>query len=237
MKKRGIEFELSADYALFSDPSTRVGGEKCSYQVPTYESLRGATASIYWKPSIIWIIDEVRIMNRIRTETMGVRLAKYHACDKTQLSYFTYLKDVRYQVRAHFEWNDDYPELDYDHIPEKHLAIAKRSVARGGRRDVFLGTRECQAEVKPCVFGESRGYYDGQTMPFGLMYHGITYTPNGKYIRFWTPQMKDGVIHFTRPDKCSLTRPAGKSGTMRGSMFSGLAEFTEEEFEEFREVV
>ena len=40
---RDIEFELVGDYALFSDPLTRPGGEKNSLIVPTYEALRGAT--------------------------------------------------------------------------------------------------------------------------------------------------------------------------------------------------
>ena len=31
-----VEFKVSGDYALFSDPLTRVGGEKFSYQVPSY---------------------------------------------------------------------------------------------------------------------------------------------------------------------------------------------------------
>lgn len=35
-----VEFEVYGDYALFSDPIMRVGGEKCSYQVPTYEALK-----------------------------------------------------------------------------------------------------------------------------------------------------------------------------------------------------
>lgn len=33
-----IEFQVTGDYAMFSDPVTRMGGEKCSYQVPTYEA-------------------------------------------------------------------------------------------------------------------------------------------------------------------------------------------------------
>lgn len=47
-----VEFQVSGDYALFSDPLTRVGGEKFSYQVPTYESLKGIMASVYWKPTL-----------------------------------------------------------------------------------------------------------------------------------------------------------------------------------------
>ena len=36
-----IEFEVYGPYALFSDPVMRVGGEKTSYHIPTYEALRG----------------------------------------------------------------------------------------------------------------------------------------------------------------------------------------------------
>ena len=38
-----VEFEVTGDYALFSDPIMRVGGEKCSYQVPTYEALKASS--------------------------------------------------------------------------------------------------------------------------------------------------------------------------------------------------
>ena len=34
-----IEFEVYGEYALFSDPITRVGGEKFTYQIPTYEAI------------------------------------------------------------------------------------------------------------------------------------------------------------------------------------------------------
>ena len=64
---------MSGAYALFSEPVTRVGGEKSSYMVPTYEALKGILHSIYWKPTIIWIVDEVRVMNPIQTETKGIR--------------------------------------------------------------------------------------------------------------------------------------------------------------------
>ena len=59
-----VEFEVYGNYALFSDPIMRVGGEKCSYQVPTYEALKGVLMSAYWKPTIIWYIDKVRVMKQ-----------------------------------------------------------------------------------------------------------------------------------------------------------------------------
>jgi CRISPR-associated Cas5-like protein len=47
-----VEFKVSGRYALFSDPINRIGGEKFSYQVPTYQALKGILESVYWKPTI-----------------------------------------------------------------------------------------------------------------------------------------------------------------------------------------
>ncbi len=210
-----VEFEVYGDYALFSDPITRVGGEKCSYQIPTYEALKGILSSIYWKPTLIWYIDRVRIMNQIQTEVKGIRPIKY-STKGNDLSYYTYLKNVRYQVQAHFEWNENRPELMQDRNENKHHNIAKRSIEKGGRRDIFLGTRECQGYVEPCSFGSGSGKYDDvEELSFGTMYHGITYADEaysdetrGKMtVRFWQPVMKQGVITFLRPEKCTMTKP------------------------------
>ena len=37
---------------MFTDPITKIGGEKCSYHIPTYEAVKGILKSIYWKPNI-----------------------------------------------------------------------------------------------------------------------------------------------------------------------------------------
>lgn len=216
--KNIVEFEVFGDYALFSDPITRVGGEKFTYQVPTYEALKGVLQSVFWKPTLIWVIDSVRVMNQIQTETKGIRPIKYqHGPNETgnDLSYYTYLKDCRYQVRAHFIWNENRPELQGDRNENKHHNIAKRMIERGGRRDIFLGTRECQADVRPCIFGEGTGFYDNTPqLDFGMMYHGITYadeayseeTRGMLTVRLWRAVMKQGVIEFLLPQEC-LHRP------------------------------
>ena len=41
-----IEFEVCGDYALFSDVLTRPSGEKCTYDIPTYEAIKGIVHSI-----------------------------------------------------------------------------------------------------------------------------------------------------------------------------------------------
>ena len=47
MYNNSVELTVYGDYALFSDPITRVGGEKWSYQIPTYEALKGILSSVY----------------------------------------------------------------------------------------------------------------------------------------------------------------------------------------------
>ena len=232
-----VEFCVYGDYALFSDPITRVGGEKCSYQIPTYEAIKGILASVYWKPTIIWYIDKVRVMNQIQTEVKGIRPIKYQQ-GGNDLSYYNYLKKCRYQVQAHFEWNMNRPELASDRNENKHHNIAKRMIEKGGRRDIFLGTRECQGYVEPCRFGEGAGFYDNlNQLAFGLMYHGITYpdesyseeTKNRMTINMWYPVMKNGVIEYLRPQKCPIHKPIHKMEMKKfdDKNFSGTDEFEE----------
>ena len=203
-----VTFKVSGRNALFTDPMTKLGGENLSYPVPTYEALKGIMESIYWKPTIRWVIDEVRIMNPIKMEAKSTKPIMYDG--NSSLAYHTYLSDVQYQVRAHFIQNPDRPDLAHDYNEGKHLSIAKRAIKNGGRMSTFLGTRECQAFVEPCVFGEDEGFYDNYGhYSFGLMTHGFNY-PNRESdeltSRFWTVSMKDGVIKFPKPEECTIVK-------------------------------
>lgn len=68
-----ITFKVYGRRALFTDPITRIGGEKSSYSVPTYQALKGIVESVFWRPTIIWYIDEMRVMKAIRTQECGVK--------------------------------------------------------------------------------------------------------------------------------------------------------------------
>ena len=208
--RNAIEFKVFGRMALFTDPITKIGGERASYSVPTYQALKGITESIYWKPTFYWVVDEVRIMNRIATQSRGVKPLKY-SDDGNDLSIYTYLSNVCYQVRAHFEFNLHRKELAGDRDENKHHNIAKRMVERGGRRDIFLGTRECQGYVEPVNYGEGTGYYDDAgEMPLGTMFHGFNYVDETGgdmlQVRLWQPVMDGGVIRFLRPEECTLVR-------------------------------
>ncbi len=208
--RNSIEFEVFGDYALFTDPLTKLGGEKLSYQVPTYQALKGIIESIYWKPTLLFIVDEVRIMKPIRMESKGIRPIDYGGGNT--LANYTYLRDVRYQVRAHFIFNPHRPDMAYDRNEHKHHNILKRSLKAGGRRDIFLGARECQGYVEPCEFGSGEGFYDNYDgdIHFGTMVHGINYPDetgrNQMETRLWNPVMRDGIIRFKTPEECTQVR-------------------------------
>ncbi len=115
-------------------------------------------------------------------------------------------------MRAHFEFNYNRPELEFDRNEGKHFNIMKRALKAGGRRDIFLGARECQAYVEPCEFGKGPGYYDDQgTQHLGTMVHGFNYPDetgrNQFEVRLWSAVMEQGYIKFPRPEKCTIIRP------------------------------
>jgi len=212
-----------------------MGGEKCSYHIPTYEALKGILKSVYWKPTLIWILDEVRIIKPIKTEVKSVKPLNYGGVfpamrdlSKKQESFntlamYTYLADVEYQVKAHFEWNRFRKDMAGDRIDGKHFQIANRMIGKGGRQDIFLGTRECQGYVEPCNYGEEAGAYDNiERLDYGIQFHGFDYPDetgktdkdgkldeSGEYrlhSRFWKPVMQRGVIKFIRPEECIMRK-------------------------------
>ena len=148
-------------------------------------------------------------MKAIRTQSRNIRPINFSGGNS--LSIYNYLFDVEYQVQARFIWNTHREDLMQDRNENKHYFTAKRMVERGGRRDVFLGTRECQGYVEPCQFGEAEGFYDHYgELSFDLMFHGFDYPDEiGKdefYARFWRPKMENGVITFIRPEECTIKK-------------------------------
>ena len=103
-------------------------------------------------------------------------------------------------------------------------------IARGGRRDVFLGTRECQGYVEPCAFSEEAGFYDDypDELAFGLMFHGFDYPDEAGddsfCARFWRPRMVKGVVDFVRPDDPANIRKRIRSMKANPPASVGLAE-------------
>lgn len=215
MESSQFAFEVSGAYALFSDPLAAQRTRRQSYDVPTYEALKGVAKAVYWKPTFNVLIDGVRIMNPISFEDRKLLEYAWGAKGETRnIKHAVYLRDVRYQVLAHFVWNESRPEYEKDRDLVKHKRSMEKWISRGGHRDVYLGTRECQADVKPCEFGSGDGYYDkgsGHENPeLGVMYFGYTYPDEAilqedkgyKTIRFFNAHMENGYIRFPDIQEC-----------------------------------
>lgn len=217
-KSNPFYMKVFGEYAMFTDPMTKGGGEKFTYQVPTYQALKGIVEACYWKPTLYYVIDEVKILKPIKTETKGILSPMKNG--KKDLNYHTYLKDVEYLIKYHFEWNKNRENLAYDRNEKKHEQILLRSMKRGGRRDVFLGTRECIAYIERISerdFEETKSCYEGENISFGIMFHSFVYpdesyddnTKDSLTSNFSSIVMTDGRIRFIEPKECEIKHRLG----------------------------
>ncbi|NMA07371.1 MAG: type I-C CRISPR-associated protein Cas5 [Ruminococcaceae bacterium] len=205
--------KIWGDYALFTDPMTKAGGEKYTYQVPTYQALKGIVEACYWKPVLYYVMDEVKIIKPIQTETHGIRAPLNNG--KNDLNSYTYLKDVEYWIKFHFEWNENRQDMNDDRDEIKHREILIRSMKRGGRRDIFLGARECVGYVDYLTenkYNNAKTAFENEKRSFGLQFHSFIYPDENENIRgdegpliscFSNTLIEDGCIKYCRPEECS----------------------------------
>ncbi len=220
-KSKPFYYLLSGDYALFTTPITKGGGEKYTYPIPTYQAIKAITEAIYWKPTFIIYIDEIKVLNKISTETKGIRLlygrGKENSIDRSK---YTYLKDVKYAIKYHFEWNTIREDFIFDRNEKKHTEIMLRSLKKGGRRDIFLGVRECIGYVKYLSEEEYDtivGEYNNTTISFGIMFHSFNYPTEGTLndydglqSNFTDITMINGKVNFCRPKECPINMNLSK---------------------------
>lgn len=192
--------KVYGDKALITTPESKSGGEKMTYDIPTREMLRGILDANYFKPVLTNVVDEVRIMNKIESYTQGMRLLLKNY--KSDLSAYTYLQDVCYYIKFHFEWNEAREDLRADRNFKKHEAITERSLRRGGRRPIFLGVSECLGYLEPLTeeeYEQDPGYYDDTSRGFGLMFNEFIYPdePGGVLKSVYAPiNMTNGRIDY-----------------------------------------
>ena len=207
-KSRYFHAKIYGAKALITAPESKSGGEKISYDIPTGEVLKGIIDANYFKPTILNVIDEVRIMNKIESYTQGIRLLLKDY--KSDLSAYTFLTDVCYYVKFHFEWNEYREDLKNDRNFNKHESITERSLRRGGRRPIFLGVSECMGYIDILTEEEYEndiGYYDDTSKGFGLMFVGFIYPKeSGEILKSaYAPiNMKNGRIVYPKAEECPI---------------------------------
>ncbi len=117
---------------------------------------------------------------------------------------FTYLYDVRYQIKAHYE-----RDAAYTHLPNanyEHDAEIRRIINMGGCNMVSIGRRECVGFISPCEWKEGEGYYDEDEEVMELyMFREFLYDKpvNGKieYVGFANQKMIKGIIDYVNQPK------------------------------------
>ncbi len=207
---RKFSLMVEGDYGMFTTPESKRSGEHTSYEIPTYEALKGIVKAVYWKPTFDVVIDRVRVMNPIQYQTFGMTPLMYEGKVARTLCNYSKLVKPRYQIEFHYIWNTNkkFEKCFKDRDFNKHDAIFIRSIGIGGRMNVCLGTYDCPAVVTPCNFGEGEGFYDNvELKDFKKMYHSITYadhayneeTENCMTVNFDDIVMRNGVIEFNEP--------------------------------------
>lgn len=155
----GFKVIVQADYALFTRPEMKV--ERVSYDVPTVSALEGLIKSVYWKPAIRIVIDEIVVFNPIkfinirrnelkskipisavRSQMKGVGEAVIYADEQRTQRAGMVLRNVKYGIAFHFEMTGNKSDHD-DESEEKHYNIMLRRLRNGQCfRQPCMGCRE-----------------------------------------------------------------------------------------------
>jgi CRISPR-associated protein Cas5d len=189
----GIKVEVWGDYACFSRPELKV--ERVSYDFITPSAARGIIQSVFWKPAIKYVIDEIVVCNPIKftnvrrnevNEKISMSNAKNKSCLDPSISQRAsmILKDVRYIITLHFEpckkWlgeRDILPNGDFNSA--KFYDEITRRLKKGQNFQMpCFGTREFQANIRFIDENESNESLPkaiDETRDFGLMLYDLDY--------------------------------------------------------------
>ena len=200
----GIKLRIWGDYALFSRPEMKV--ERVSYDVMTPSAARGILEAIYWKPAIVWVIDRIHVLNKIRFEnirrnelsnkvsipTKVINGTNALVCqyieDERQQRASMVLKNVDYVIEAHFDFNGD-----EDNLPAKHKDIFERRARKGKCfHQPYFGCREFPASFV-LIEGDVPNSKLSGNHDLGWMLHDIDFE-NNMEAKFFRAVMRDGVI-------------------------------------------
>lgn len=201
----GYGFKIIAEgpIACFTRPDMKA--DRISYDVPTPGALEGMLKSIYWKPAIRYVIDQIVVFNSIcfqnfrRMFSPEEREIPAHE-SRTAMA----LKNVRYGIAFHFEMtgvHDDAPN------PSKQYNMILRRLRKGlCFRQPCFGLSDCPVtnlklvdsfdlhEISPVIL--SQGDVDLGSMLYGLLFkeNETPYAPPQSQAVYYNPHMIDGVI-------------------------------------------
>jgi len=208
----GVKLKVWGDHACFTRPEMKV--ERISYDVMTPSAARGVLEAIHWKPTILWVVDAIHVLNPIRFtsirrnevgakiptgsvksamkrgDTNGLGLA---VDENRQQRAATVLVKPAYLIEAHFELKAKAGESE---TAAKHIAMFNRRGANGQCfHRPYLGTREFAAhfELVEGDLPDSTLPADQRNRDLGWMLHDIDHANNFTPY-FFRAKLVDGVM-------------------------------------------
>ena len=193
---------ITAKRAIFTRPELKV--EKYSYEVPTPSALCGVLKSVYWKPEMEYVIDQITVLNEIKYQEVMTNgqiigaTALYPVSRKEAATpkSMNILTDVAYVVDFHVILTGKGTHTN--DVVEKHVAIFYQRLQKGQQfRTPNLGCKEFVCELYDAAQEEiPQSYYNGTSISLGVMLHHIEYDNKRGNRQIWyRPVMKDGVIN------------------------------------------
>ena len=200
----GYGFKVIAEgpYACFTRPE--ISTERISYDVPTPGALEGMLKSVYWKPAIRYVIDQIVVFNAIKFQNVPRREETDNLSAGRMRRFAMALRNVRYGIAFHFEMtglHDDEPN------PGKQYSMILRRLRKGVCfRQPCFGLTDCPVtslklvdsfdmdEISPVI--RSQGDVDLGNMLYGLLFkenEASPAPPQGQAV-YYNPHMINGVI-------------------------------------------
>ena len=219
----GVRLRVSGDYACFTRPEMKV--ERVSYDAMTPSAARGILEAIHWKPSIRWIVQEIRVLKPIRFQSIrrnevGAKApaAKIKSAmnagnleglsliieDNRQQRAATVLVDVDYAIVARFELIPG--KGDVNDTEGKHLDMFNRRARKGQCfHQPCLGTREFPARFSPIEPDEPLPEAIDETRDLGFMLYDVDHAGDRSSL-FFRAQLNKGILKIPAPDSPEIRR-------------------------------
>ena len=195
----GFKIMVEGDYACFSRPELKV--ERVSYDVPTPGALEGMLKSVYWKPSIRYVLDKIivfqaidfvnirrnEVKDKVLLSAMKSQMNKkggdpciYTAESRSQRASMV-LKNVKYGIEFHFELTGLRNDQETD-AENKHYNIIKRRLEKGQYfRTPCLGCSEFPVKRMELVEKLiSREILDMGDVDLGYMSYKVVFADGGR---------------------------------------------------------
>lgn len=219
----GIRLKVWGDYGCFTRPEMKV--ERFSYDVITPSAARGILDAIHWKPSIIWVVDAIHVLEPIRFQSIrrnevgskapagkiksamkrgdlgGLQLL---VDEDRQQRASTVLVKPAYIIEAHFEMT---AKAGADDNEGKHLDIFNRRAAKGQCfHQPCLGTREFAASFELITPDAELPQAISESRDLGFMLWDIDHQAKDRPSLFFRAMMENGIVRVPPPDSPEIRR-------------------------------